>query len=1371
MSTEYKDVSISLANFLMKLSGCWLATTDGEHRRRMIATTYTFIILSFGVYIDINDICHSMGDISNILYMSTNLFMTVIALIKAILMHLNKERFLKLVLYTRRNFWHSNYDDNEKVFVDEARRYFTFIIVVAYCVTVYIPFTYVVIPIYENIGRNHSDRALPLRMWTDLPIYETPYFEICFVLQALCVFQIGICYVCLDSYLLLVNTHTACQFRILQDKLLNLLDPNSEMIDSPYCADHCHQGLRRYIRKHQALINYCDRLEIVFSFNIFSYVLIFSVVTCLSMYQVLLGEISTTRRLSFLVYIGGSVFQLMVLTSSCGTLITESTNVGEVAYTISWAALSMNQSGRSVRRDVQMIITRSQKPCQLTAGGFFPVSLQTSTKLISSAVSYFTLLRESSSNLEAVSVFDQYYSWKKMFTSAQVTSTWVITSTRSPFIKVIINICIGRFLRQNNESRINDFNITSYSEYNNKSVQHVLLPLFLRHHTAVDDEDHAEMSMQYNDISILISDFFMKVTGCWLTKTEGERRRRMIARDYAFIILLFGIYIDIIDIYHSLGDISVLDNKVSKCSFLRRRFAKVTNHTFHRLFDSGFGLIFFQLQNILYTTANLFITTMALLKTILMHLNKERFLNLVLYSKRNFWHSNYDDNEKVFVDEARRSYAFIMTVTYCIMVYVPGSYIVIPIIENRGRNHSERVLPFRMWSDLPLYETPYFEICFVLQALCTIHVGICYVCLDNFLLLVNTHTACQFRILQNNLRNLLVPKSEMIDSPHYADKCYQDLRRCVRKHQVLINYCDRLEINFSFNIFCYVLVFSVLTCLSMYQALLGEISAKQRLSFAIYLGGSVFQLLMITNSCGSLITESTNVGEVAYTISWAALSMNKSGRTVRRDVQMIITRSQKPCQLTAGGFFPVSLQTSTKLISSAVSYFTLLRESSTNLEDTHEHYVPTDTHRTMKITQVASPWADQSHLKMSTDYKDISISLADFLMKLSGCWLATTDREQRERMIARNYTFIILSFGIYLDINDICHSMGDISNILYMFTNLFITATALMKAILMHLNKERFLNLVLYTRRNFWHSNYDDNEKVFVDEARKYFTFVIVVAYCIMVYVPCSYVVIPIYENIGRNHSDRALPFRMWSDLPLYETPYFEICFVLQALCVFHIGICYVCLDSFMFLVNTHTVCQFRMLQDKLLNLLDPNSEMIDSPDYADQCYQGLRRYIRKHQALINYCDRLEIVFSFNIFSYVLVFSVGTCLSMYQVLLGEISTIRRLSFLIYIGGSVFQLMMITSSCGSLTTESTNVGVVAYAISWAALSMNKSGRTVRRDVQMIITRSQKPCQLTAGGFFPVSLQTSTKLISSAVSYFTLLRESSSNLEDTKLPEHV
>lgn len=39
-----------------------------------------------------------------------------------------------------------------------------------------------------------------------------------------------------------------------------------------------------------------------------------------------------------------------------------------------------------------------------------------------------------------------------------------------------------------------------------------------------------------------------------------------------------------------------------------------------------------------------------------------------------------------------------------------------------------------------------------------------------------------------------------------------------------------------------------------------------------------------------------------------------------------------------------------------------------------------------------------------------------------------------------------------------------------------------------------------------------------------------------------------ISANIGRNESDRVLPFNIWIDLPLTITPYYEITFVLEVL-------------------------------------------------------------------------------------------------------------------------------------------------------------------------------------------------------------------------------
>lgn len=52
-------------------------------------------------------------------------------------------------------------------------------------------------------------------------------------------------------------------------------------------------------------------------------------------------------------------------------------------------------------------------------------------------------------------------------------------------------------------------------------------------------------------------------------------------------------------------------------------------------------------------------------------------------------------------------------------------------------------------------------------------------------------------------------------------------------------------------------------------------------------------------------------------------------------------------------------------------------------------------------------------------------------------------------------------------------------------------------------------------------------------------------------------------------------------------------------------------------------------------------------------------------------------------------------------------------------------------------------------------MDKVGRSLRSDVKMIMTRSLKPCRLTAGGFFPISLETFTSVCKIFYFYLTFV----------------
>lgn len=87
----------------------------------------------------------------------------------------------------------------------------------------------------------------------------------------------------------------------------------------------------------------------------------------------------------------------------------------------------------------------------------------------------------------------------------------------------------------------------------------------------------------------------------------------------------------------------------------------------------------------------------------------------------------------------------------------------------------------------------------------------------------------------------------------------------------------------------------------------------RRMIFVFHLTGSLCQLLLFTYSCDAVIEESSNVGSAIYSGPWIHLPMDRIGKILRNDLRMVIVRSKKPCCLTASGFFPVSLETCTKV--------------------------------------------------------------------------------------------------------------------------------------------------------------------------------------------------------------------------------------------------------------------------------------------------------------------------------------------------------------------------------------------------------------------------------------------------------------------------
>ncbi|XP_012345372.1 odorant receptor 13a-like [Apis florea] len=397
-SKEVRDLSITVTAFYMKIAGFWTSNNYVEERRRNAIMSYTLFTIFFAVATEARDLYFSWGNFSDSIYVTCNIITVALVLIKLLTSFVYNEELLAVIRYARTNFWHSNYDAREKVIMNNCQRTCNYLVFVFTFFAQGTILSFILRPILVNRGKNESDRILPFNMWLELPLSVTPYFELMFIVQVVLAYHVCVCYHCFDSLLCILNLHTASQFRILQYRFANTCNEKCKDEVSSLRSSHEYAKLKTYIQQHQALIEYCKKLEEVFNSMIFGQVLLFSLLMCLDGYLILMEDTPFGRRVTFAFHITGCICQLLMFTYSCDCLIRDSTNVADAAYNCLWSLLPMDKYGKMIRKDLMFVIARSRTPCCLTACGFFAVSLETYTRILSTAISYFTLLRNQSEN-------------------------------------------------------------------------------------------------------------------------------------------------------------------------------------------------------------------------------------------------------------------------------------------------------------------------------------------------------------------------------------------------------------------------------------------------------------------------------------------------------------------------------------------------------------------------------------------------------------------------------------------------------------------------------------------------------------------------------------------------------------------------------------------------------------------------------------------------------------------------------------------------------------------------------------------------------------------------------------------------------------
>ncbi|XP_072946334.1 odorant receptor 67c-like [Epargyreus clarus] len=112
---------------------------------------------------------------------------------------------------------------------------------------------------------------------------------------------------------------------------------------------------------------------------------------------------------------------------------------------------------------------------------------------------------------------------------------------------------------------------------------------------------------------------------------------------------------------------------------------------------------------------------------------------------------------------------------------------------------------------------------------------------------------------------------------------------------------------------------SILICLTGFNVMAIE-DSPYVMTFLSFLSSCLLQIFLLCFFGDMLMRSSMEIGDAVYKSKWY-----ETKPTIAKNLLLVQTRSQKPCRLTASGFADVNLRAFMKILSTAWSYFALLK--------------------------------------------------------------------------------------------------------------------------------------------------------------------------------------------------------------------------------------------------------------------------------------------------------------------------------------------------------------------------------------------------------------------------------------------------------------
>nr|UEN71208.1 olfactory receptor 25 [Gregopimpla kuwanae] len=398
VSTELqpdKDIewAIGVNSWSLKVCGIWRSENNSNWLNafsNFLVPFYVLIIIIFGLFPQTFALFRVWGDLTLMVENLITYLPFVVTLCKIVTMWYKKEVIITMMNFVREDWRKLKSKKEREVMIKyaHASRMITFggyLVIVATVLVYHPPVIFgVVLRTLSNIT-DTGNRPLVLQTIYLFDVYKTPIYELTVITQAMSCSLAGFCYTTVGALFGVIVLHVCSQLENLTFRLEEMLKNDKEQMNF-------RKLFSLTVKEHQRLIRFVDMIENTFSIMLLMIVPAFTITFCVQGFQLIntLGDDVKRPMVQVVfcvVYMSFIAFVMFVYSSVGQALATQSEEIQYAAYNCEWYNLRPKEAAQLI-----LILIRAQRPLQITAGKFVPLTMSTFATLLKTTAGYLSCL-------------------------------------------------------------------------------------------------------------------------------------------------------------------------------------------------------------------------------------------------------------------------------------------------------------------------------------------------------------------------------------------------------------------------------------------------------------------------------------------------------------------------------------------------------------------------------------------------------------------------------------------------------------------------------------------------------------------------------------------------------------------------------------------------------------------------------------------------------------------------------------------------------------------------------------------------------------------------------------------------------------------